>query len=328
MNTRNTLQQMMAVMLIWIFSSFVLAMAGDHIVIPLSSPVKPVTVNVTLYSGPVSVTGYAGKEVTLDVQSGKELDRGYNKTAPPAGSTNLRRISSPETGLVIHEENNVVSIGTGMEHRLMEVSLQVPFKTNLVLNTGGSGNIIVNKIEGDIKINNSSVRRTLQRQVGVKYTLSGNDIEVHQVNGEIEINNGRGSVLLDRISGSAIAYTYNGDLRASFMSVKTGKPMSFSSMNGTIDVWLPPGIKADVIAQSAGGVINSDYDIKINTSAVGPKAGGKQKQYLGTGYSNHLDRTIIGKINGGGPEIRFKTYKGNIYFRKFSEASAGTQTKK
>jgi hypothetical protein len=322
MKYMNITRQMIALVPIWIFS-FVFPAAADHISIPVSSPVKPVTVNVTLYSGSVSVTGYSGKEVILDVQLRQQTNRGYRKYVQPAVSTNVHRISSPETGLAIHEENNVVNIGNGTEYKPMEVSLQVPSKTNLTVNTGGNGNIIVNNIDGDIKINNGAVRKSANLQSARKVPVSGNNIEIHQARGEIEINNGRGSVLLDRISGSAIAYTYNGDLRASFMSLKPGKPMSFSSMSGTIDVWLPPDIKADITAQSAGGAINSDFDIKVNSSAV---AVGKQNSGLGS--FNRVDRTIIGKINGGGPEIRFKTYKGNIYFRKFSAASAKPQEKK
>jgi hypothetical protein len=29
-----------------------------------------------------------------------------------------------------------------------------------------------------------------------------------------------------------------------------------------------------------------------------------------------VDKTVRGKINGGGPEIQFKDFNGNIYIRK------------
>jgi hypothetical protein len=33
-------------------------------------------------------------------------------------------------------------------------------------------------------------------------------------------------------------------------------------------------------------------------------------------YRVKVDKTVHGKINGGGPEIQFKDFNGNIYIRK------------
>lgn len=33
-------------------------------------------------------------------------------------------------------------------------------------------------------------------------------------------------------------------------------------------------------------------------------------------YRVHIDKTMYGTINGGGPEIQFKNFNGSIYIRK------------
>jgi hypothetical protein len=43
--------------------------------------------------------------------------------------------------------------------------------------------------------------------------------------------------------------------------------------------------------------------------------------------SNGMERIVVGKINGGGQEIQIRTYKGNIFIRKFSEAARRPQVK-
>lgn len=334
MNARLKHKWMIGFIALYIIASFFHALAADHVTIPVNNPLKPVTVKIALNSGSISVTGYSGKEVIMDVQSWEEAHKRTTGRAQSAGSANLKRISSPQTGLSVQEENNVVSIGTGVAYRSMNLFLQVPIKTSLVLDTNGSGNISVNQVEGDVQINS-------KRDGAVRSACSGN-IEVHQVKGEIEINNACGSVTLDKISGNVIANAFNGALRASFLYVKPGKPMSFSSMNGVIDVWLPPDIKSNVTMQSARGEIHSDFDVKIDSTIIAQtptslpqsrtrnpriRQSNQKNGNLRMQRSNQTNRTVIGKINGGGSEIQFKTYKGDIYIRKFSNASHKPQSK-
>jgi hypothetical protein len=300
-----------------IIATYMQALAADHIVIPVSNPLKPITVKVALNSGSISVSGYSGKEVIMDVQSWAEANRRPSRGSQFRNSENLKRISSPKTGLAVQEENNIISIGNGAVNQSISLALQVPNKTNLIIDVNSGGAINVNQVEGDVRINREPAQGKSKRPGNARNAHHAN-IEVHQVKGEVEINSDRGSVTLDRISGNVIAYASNGDLRASFLYVKPGKPMSFSSMNGVIDVWLPPDIKANVTMQSAGGEINSDFDIKIDSASVAVPGAGKSNSR--TRIPNRPDRTVIGKINGGGPEIQFKTYKGDIYIRKFSEA--------
>jgi len=116
---------------------------------------------------------------------------------------------------------------------------------------------------------------------------------------------------LNNVSGSVLANTMNGAMKVTMDSVDANKPLSFSSMNGTIDVTLPADFKANVKLRTDYGEIYSDFDFKLGGGAITQKndtADGK--------FKVKMDRTITGTINGGGTEATFKTYNGTIYLRK------------
>jgi DUF4097 and DUF4098 domain-containing protein YvlB len=103
----------------------------------------------------------------------------------------------------------------------------------------------------------------------------------------------------------------NGTIKVTMDSVDANKPLSFSSMNGTIDVTLPVDFKANVKLRTDHGEIYSDFDFKLGGGAI------TQKNDTPDGkFKVKMDRTITGTINGGGTEATFKTYNGTIYLRK------------
>jgi len=99
------------------------------------------------------------------------------------------------------------------------------------------------------------------------------------------------------------------------MNQVSGKPMSFSTLNGTVDVTLPASTKADLKMKSGQGDIFSDFDIMLKANPQQPTTevtnGNRGKRYRIT-----FDRAMVGTINGGGPEVQFTTFNGTIYIRK------------
>ena len=90
--------------------------------------------------------------------------------------------------------------------------------------------------------------------------------------------------------------------------------MSFSSLNGDIDVTLPADLKAKVKLKSDNGAVYSDLDIQVDASSRKPVV---QDNSSGHGrFRVQFDRATYGVINGGGPEIQLTTFNGNIYIRK------------
>jgi hypothetical protein len=251
--------------------------AQERIAVPLTDPSRPATVKVELVNGSVSVRAYNGKEVIVETKTRDEEGRRgrARESAPPDG---LRRIPIGGNSLEISEQNNTVHIESGAPMRTVDLDVQVP------------------------------VRSMLKLEV-----VNGGDIKVEGVSGDIEAENVNGNVTLTNVSGSAVAHALNGRLVAVFTQVAPQKAMSFSSLNGNIDVTLPPSVKANVKVKTDNGELYSDFDIAL-------KAGGQPATEAGRDgkgkYKVKIDRTVYGAFNGGGPEYQFNNFNGNIYIRK------------
>lgn len=251
---------------------------ADHVKVPISDPSRPCTVRVSLISGSISVKGYSGNEIVVDAGARDDKEHGRAVNSKSAG---MRKISDTSTGLIIEEESNSVRIATSMPNRPVDITLQVPSETNLKLSAVNDG-----------------------------------DILVEQVQGEIEVNNTNGAVTLTQVSGSVVAHALNKDVKVSFLAVDPRKPMSFSSLNGDIDVTLPSDVKANVSMKSFNGDIYSDFDIMLD--ARGSQSIIEDTHPISGMYRIKKDRSTKGTINGGGQEMRFETFNGDIYIRKSS----------
>lgn len=256
----------------------------DRLTIPLSDPARPVTLTAGLMSGGITVTGYAGKEVIVEARvrpEEEEQEKHKNK-----GSTRneknkaegMRRLDITATGLTVEEENNVVEISTSSMNRTVDLNIQVPQRASLELSC-----------------------------------LNDGDIKVENLTGEFEINNTNGGITMNNISGAVVAHALNENVVVTFAKVDPGKSMSFTSLNGDIDVTLPPDVRATVKLKSDNGEIYSDFDIRLEPSTVKTEEDGRKK---GGKYRIQLEKTMIGVINGGGPEMQFATFNGDIYIRK------------
>lgn len=64
-----------------------------------------------------------------------------------------------------------------------------------------------------------------------------------------------GDVRLNKVSGTVVAHTVDGDLTVSLLKVNLGKVMSFSSLGGEINVTFPADFKAAVKVHTSNGEI-------------------------------------------------------------------------
>lgn len=105
------------------------------------------------------------------------------------------------------------------------------------------------------------VNLTVPRTTSVIITnsLSG-AVSIAGINGDIEIKCLNGKVTLHEVSGSALVETMNGAIDARISAVQEGKPLSFTSMNGTIALTVPADAKANVRLRTQHGAIMTDFD--------------------------------------------------------------------
>lgn len=272
---------------------------SEKVTVPFSNPGKPGKIEVSNQRGSITIKGYSGQEVMVvatvrekkvgeedevHVELGERLrERIVERTKKVAEqdqkTAGLKKIPLPgSTGLTIEEENNTMEIRTSLMRQAVDLEIQVPSTTSLELSA-----------------------------------MMGGSITVEGVNGDIDVNNMNGPIKLAAVSGTVLAHSLNGGIEVVFKEVTQGKPMSFSTMSGDIDVTLPASTKANLKMKTDYGEIFSDFEIKIDPT---PQKVSEEPQREGGRYRISFDKYYLGSINGGGPEYLLKTFQGDIMIRK------------
>ncbi len=221
----------------------------------LQDPSRPALVKVNLLNGSIRVKAYDGKDVIVEP-----------------------RYANGKNALKVEQAENVVLVNSGATGPV-DVDLQVPLKTSLKLTCLQAGEILVEKVEG-----------------------------------EIEASGLTGSVRLLDVSGVVVANSLNGQVKVSMQRVTPDKPMSFSTLNGDIDITLPADTRATAKVETLNGSIQSEFLIQPGggSGAANRDTGGKPE--MPSAWTTEKVRS--GTINGGGPEFRFKAFNGSINIHK------------
>jgi hypothetical protein len=264
-----------------IFAVAAIAVAQDKVTVPLSSPSQPATVKVRrLISGSITVTVGTGPQVVIESETtgndrGRRRSGDGNVPVPPG----MHRLDAGGHGFDVEEDQNVVTIIPERGGLGMNLTLQVPVNTSLELKA-----------------------------------VNGGHIDVTGTSGDLDVENVNGTVTLKNVSGAVSAHTVNGSLTVTLDRVAPDKPMSFSSLNGKVDVTLPADTKARLRLKTTSGAIYSDFDVKMETDNSKPVVEDGRGQ--GGRYRIRMDRGVYGSINGGGPEYSFQTMNGAILIHK------------
>jgi hypothetical protein len=267
----------------WVVGSLAAAASADaeRLVVPLSDPAKPASIEVSLVSGSIRVKGSGTKEIVIEARSadeGKidERDDEPGEASDDRSRRGMRRIPNTALGLSAEEEDNRVSISADSWSREIDLTIEVPAGSKLELST-----------------------------------VNGGDVEVEGVNGELDLHNTNGEIHVKDVRGPVSATTVNGDVSVVFTSAMVAAPMAFSTLNGDVDVTLPASLKADVRLRSDNGEIFSDFDIAMDKTP----ARVEEEREKGR-FKVVVAREMTGKIQGGGPELFLKTFNGDILLRR------------
>jgi len=217
--------------------------------------------------------------ITINAHSGNEViieTKGRAKKADHKIMNGLKKISNSSGGFSVEEDNNKVTIKSTPNTNKMDFYITVPSNFSLKLSAVNNGNIFVKG-----------------------------------VNGDMEISNTNGSITLENIGGSVIADALNRDIIVTFDSVSKDAPMAFTSLNGNLDVTFPSNFKSDIKARTENGNIYTDFEMNQKSTSDINKSRNSNGIYKVT-----VDKWVSGEINGGGPEMLFKTLNGNILIRK------------
>ena len=243
--------------------------SADRITVPFSDPARVGSLKVKLLQGSIVVKGTNRRDVSI--QGGPGTDLSPRRAAdPPAG---FRRLTQP-AGFSVEESNNEISLSATRFNRNMDLQIEVPAKTNLDLSS-----------------------------------MTGGEISVEDVDGELEISNLNGAIVLKNVGGSVVAHSMNGSVTAVVTRVTPQAPMSFTSMNGTVDVTLPTAIKANLKLRSDQGDVFTDFDFQVIQ-------GTRSEERKGNRFSIDVNRSISGTVNGGGPDVELRSFNGTVILRK------------
>ena len=261
------------------------ALAGtppvDKTEVPLTDPSKPATVKVGLIMGDITVTGYSGKTILVEAAVSEHQEgNDEEKEDLPKKAKGMHQIKATGSGLSVMEENNTVVIKAPSFAQSVNISLKVPYKTSLKLKTVNAGEIKVKDVEGDL-----------------------------------DVNHVNGSITLTGVGGSVLANTTNGDLTVTFKKVARDKPMSFTSFNGDVDVTFPANAAFNLKMDTEQGEIYSDFQLKLQAPPAKSEKQAEKDKKSGK-FVVTFDKSVYGLLNGGGEEVRLKTFNGDIYIRK------------
>jgi hypothetical protein len=219
--------------------------------------------------------------ITVKAYNGKEVivessDGSSRPPRRPANVDGMHRIDGIPRGLSVEEQDNQINVQMSPPGH-GSLTITVPVDTSLDLHTA-QGQITVEGVKGEIVVD--------------------------ALNSAINLTN---------VSGNVLAHSLNGGIKVTMDSVDPAKPLSFATLNGTIDVTLPGDYKGNVKMSTHNGAVYSDFDVRLGGGVItqsNNSGDGKFKVRIGG------DNGFTGTINGGGPEATFKSYNGTIYIRK------------
>ncbi len=155
------------------------------------------------------------------------LVKSESKAITPAPRRDGLRVISASSSFNLSEKNNVITLDarSGWTGPSANFDITVPRNTAVIVSNSWGGDVVCSGLKGDI--------------------------EVKSLNGEIK---------LDGIASGALVETMNGEISATVLELREGKPLSFTSMNGEIVLRVPADAKANVRLKSQNGSILTDFD--------------------------------------------------------------------
>jgi len=120
--------------------------------------------------------------------------------------------------------------------------------------------------------------------------------DVSDLAADLQFNTYKGSLQLRNFSSGLTANTYKGDIHADFAAVTA--PVRIDTYKGNIDLRVPR---------------ESRFDLSTDIGRRGGDPDNDFARYVKT--ANSRDRVHRSQVNGGGPEVRVRSYKGEFRLR-------------
>ena len=141
---------------------------------------------------------------------------------------------------------------------------------------------------------NVSVQLSLRvpKKCDLEASSVNGSVNVTDVSGFIDLHTVNGKIGAARIVGHVEASTTNGSIQVEISELNTQDDMKFKTVNGSVKIYLPEDIAADLSVSTVNGSIHTDFPVEVQ-GKWGPKK-------------------IRGEINGGGQKVDISTVNGSV----------------
>jgi hypothetical protein len=275
-------------------------------------------------SGDINITGYNGDKLLISANE----DIFHEDNESDEKTKGLKKLGGGGFNITNDKEENCIAISRSIVGRKIDLDIKVPNGITLRLGSGHNSKQMDFKLkkedsekdnpmpEGEHKLFFSKIGPDPDtfESMGGSGIIAGN-ILIKDLTGTIEINTIQGNIDVENIKGEVVASSVQGNLKVIFDKLSKDNALYFSTVNGEIDITLPKGTAADIMAKTLNGNVYSGFDGETTTeNVVNEKTGTAALQNIVNTFfhSNY----ITSKINGGGQDIYLSTINGNIYIRK------------
>lgn len=139
-------------------------------------------------------------------------------------------------------------------------------------------------------------------------TINDGNIAVQKVSGEVHANNINGGIRLADLTTSAKAHTINGDVDIRYAE-NPKSDCRFYTLNGDINAYFKKGLSSEVSFKSFNGEFYTNLE-KIEALPIMVE---KNETGKGTKYKVNGNRYQTGT---GGAHLDFETFNGNVYLKE------------
>ncbi len=190
--------------------------------------------------------------------------------------------------------------------------------------------IIIDQTANDIRIRTEYPRsnntwddsdRRYNNPASVEYTLTiprtaridsieliNGDLVIENVAGDVRASSINGEVTGKNLAGEVRLSTINGHLEASFDRIDESKPVSLSSVNGSVELILASDAEADIKARTVHGNITNGLGLPV-----------KKGKYVG--------RSLAGTLGRGGARIDLSNVNGSIRINRANDGRTPSEVR-
>ena len=142
----------------------------------------------------------------------------------------------------------------------------------------------------------TSVAYDLQvpRDAAVRAKSVNGTITISDIAGDLQTETVNGAVRISDVAGQVTAKTVNGSLKASYAAVNDSGMNSFKTVNGSVEVRLPPAVSGQFRAKTVNGSLKSDFPLDVRKPKYGP--GRSIEDRLGASDATYSFSTVNGSI--------------------------------